>query len=142
MYKVIKYEEFYFDTLKEALKKKDTDFGWDDNVNIMEVDDDKETLVMEGEFFDYQWFRNFVDDFKGNIYIRSYHNPVSVKILHDRIELLTNDEDEELNGGSMIRKGKHIFKIDENSGIKLLNYDKYRILTDGFAFDVSFGGNI
>lgn len=139
MYKVIKYEEFYFDTLREALKKKDIDFGWDDNVNIMEVDDDKETLVMEGEFFDYQWFRNFVDDFRGNIYIRSYHNPVSVKILHDRIELLTNDEDEELNGGSMIRKGKHIFKIDENSGIKLLNYDKYRILTDGFAFDVILG---
>ena len=97
---------------------------------------------MDGDLMDFQWFKDFVDDFKGNIYIRSYHNPVSVKILHDRIELLTNDEDEELNGGSMIRKGKHIFKIDENSGIKLLNYDKYRIWTDGFTFDMSFGGNI
>lgn len=103
---------------------------------------DKEKLVMDGDLMDFQWFKDFVDDFKGNIYIRSYHNPVSVKILHDRIELLTNDEDEELNGGSMIRKGKHIFKIDENSGIKLLNYDKYRIWTDGFTFDMSFGGNI
>ena len=138
MYKVLKYEEYYFDTLREALKKKDDLFS-DVNVKILEVDDGgREILVMDGRFFDYQWFKDFVDDFEGKIYIRNYKNPVSVKILHDRIEFLTNDEDEELYGGMMIRKGKHIFQIDENSGIKALNYNEYRIWNGSFDMDVSF----
>lgn len=139
MYKVVKTEEYRFNTLLEALKKKDADFWCDNNVRIVEVDDDgKETLVMGDRFFDFQWFKDFVDDFEGNVYIRSYKNPVSVKVLHDRIEFLTNDEDEEICGGSMIRKGKHIFRIYKDSWIKLLAYDVYSIKNYEFEIDVTF----
>lgn len=57
MYKIVKIEEYRFNTLQEALKKKDADFWCDSNVRIVEVDEDgKETLVMEDRFFDFQWF--------------------------------------------------------------------------------------
>lgn len=137
MYKVVKIEEHYFDTLKEAIDKKDNDYYCDSNVKILEVDNcwDEGRLVMEDKHFDFQWFKDFVDDFKGNIYIRSYRNPVSVKVLDDRIEFLTNDEDEErINGW----KGKDIFRINEDSAILNLGYDEYRIWNYEFGIDVTF----
>ena len=93
---------------------------------------------MDGDLMDFQWFKDFVDDFKGNIYIRSYKNPVSVKVLYDRIEFLTNDEDEEVFGGRMIQKGKTIFKIKDNSRIRPLGYNEYKIWTGAYAIDVTF----
>lgn len=140
MYKIIKTEEYHFDTLREAIDKKNSDFYCDSNVRIMEFDNygDEERLVMDGDLMDFQWFKDFMDDFEGNIYIRSYKNPVIVKVLHDRIEFLTNDEDEEVFGGRMIQKGKTIFKIKDNSRIRPLGYNEYKIWTGAYAIDVTF----
>ena len=140
MYKIIKTEEYHFDTLREAIDKKNSDFYCDSNVRIVEFANywDEGTLVMDDDLVEFRWFKNFVDNFKGKIYIRSYKNPVSVKVLHDRIEFLTNDEDDEMYGGINGWKGKRIFRINADSGIKLLEYDKYRIWNYEYEIDVTF----
>lgn len=129
MYKVIKIEEFYFNTLEESVAKINELYRY--KTNLVEVAnrlDDGIVVIKEG-LVSFQWFRDFIDNFDGYIYIGSYKNPVIVNVYLDRIELLTNDED---------RESKDVFTIYENAEIQMLKHNSYYIWLGNFSINVKF----
>ena len=145
MYKVLKIEEFFFNTLEESAAKinelhKITEL-YRYKTNLVEVanhSDDGIVVIKDG-LVSFQWFRDFIDNFDGYVYIGSYKNPVIVNAYLDRIELLTNDEDRESEDFCGLKiKGKDIFTIYENAEIVMNKHNSYYIWLGNFSINVTF----
>lgn len=145
MYKVLKIEEFFFNTLEESaakineLHKINQLYRYKTNlVEVANHSDDGIVVIKDG-LVSFQWFRDFIDNFDGYVYIESSKNPVSVNVYLDRIELLTNDEDRESEDFCGVTiKGKDILTIYENAEIVMNKHNSYYIWLGNFSINVTF----